>query len=297
MTLLQVLGTLLTHPLNQARKLHAVRDFLRWQIGTRILKMPVIVNFTERTILCVSRGMAGATGNVYCGLFEFEHMSFVLHFLRETDTFVDVGANVGAYTVLAAGECMARCVSFEPIESSFASLKTNVAINELQDRVTAHRVAVGCDSGELRMTNGLDAKNHVLVGSHDGEVVRVVTLDECIAIGSPTFIKIDVEGYEGSVVKGARKLLSSEQTRGVIVELCGHGEKYGSDAASVFSFLLSLNYKPFSYDPRTRSLGELNLEQVLTRRGNCLFLRPSDDLHSRLKTARPIRLPRHGQVD
>lgn len=47
--------------------------------------------------------MTGATGNWYCGLQEYEDMSFVLHALRPGDLFVDVGANIGSYSILAAG--------------------------------------------------------------------------------------------------------------------------------------------------------------------------------------------------
>ena len=47
--------------------------------------------------------MIGATGNLFCGLHEIEDMGFVLHFLRSDDIFLDVGVNVGTYTVLAAG--------------------------------------------------------------------------------------------------------------------------------------------------------------------------------------------------
>jgi hypothetical protein len=47
--------------------------------------------------------MKGAAHFIYPGVCEFEEMAFVLHYARPTDLFVDVGANIGAYTVLAAG--------------------------------------------------------------------------------------------------------------------------------------------------------------------------------------------------
>ena len=66
------------------------------------------IPFTDRARLLVSRGMYGATQNVYCGLNDFEDMSFVLHYLRQDDIFLDVGANIGAYTVLARPRPQAR---------------------------------------------------------------------------------------------------------------------------------------------------------------------------------------------
>ena len=72
--------------------------------------------------------MTGITGNWYCGLHEFHEMAFVLHFLRKNDTFIDVGANVGSYTILAA-VTGSNVISIEPIPSTFNYLKNNVSIN------------------------------------------------------------------------------------------------------------------------------------------------------------------------
>jgi hypothetical protein len=55
------------------------------------------------------------TGNLYAGLHEFSEMGFLLHLLRQNDLFVDVGANLGSYTVLASAVCQARNIAFEPV--------------------------------------------------------------------------------------------------------------------------------------------------------------------------------------
>src|SRR4051812_22416367 len=90
------------HPLNRGHKARALGRFLRWQVASRIWDGPRVVPFAGAARLLVHRGMMGATGNVYCGLHEFEDMALVIHALRPEDMFFDVGANVGSYTVLAA---------------------------------------------------------------------------------------------------------------------------------------------------------------------------------------------------
>ena len=70
-------------------------------------------------MLIANAGMAGATGNIYVGLREFEDMAFLLHLLRPDDLFVDVGANIGSFTVLASGAVGARSLAIEPIERTF----------------------------------------------------------------------------------------------------------------------------------------------------------------------------------
>ena len=91
------------HPLASRDLPGTVARFLRWQLATRLLAMPVVFPWIGCTSLVVERGMTGATMNVYCGLHEAADMAFVLHVLRAGDGFLDIGANVGTYTILASG--------------------------------------------------------------------------------------------------------------------------------------------------------------------------------------------------
>ena len=103
------------HPLNANGRLSGIGRFARWQIATRLLPgAAVAIPFTDRARLLVSRGMYGATQNVYCGLNDFEDMSFLVHYLRQDDVLWMVGANIGAYTVLAGAAAGARTYAFEP---------------------------------------------------------------------------------------------------------------------------------------------------------------------------------------
>src|SRR5207248_910045 len=66
---------------------------------------------------------------------EVAEMAFVLHVLRPSDKFIDVGANVGSYTVLAAGAVGSRVFAVEPIPTTFGFLRRNVALNGLGELV------------------------------------------------------------------------------------------------------------------------------------------------------------------
>ena len=111
MKITRILKYIAYHPLNRKNKLKAVIRFIRWQISCLFNSYPIIYNFGEKTKLIISKGMHGATGNLYCGLDEFEDMAFVLHFLREDDQFIDVGANIGSYTLLASNEVGSETIS------------------------------------------------------------------------------------------------------------------------------------------------------------------------------------------
>ena len=102
------------HPLAGKHKAKAFYNLLKWQIFQTLQPGIKKVPFVGNTCLLVKKGMTGATGNIYFGLHEFEEMSFLLHFLKEDDTFYDVGANIGSYTILGAGICKAKVLCFEP---------------------------------------------------------------------------------------------------------------------------------------------------------------------------------------
>src|SRR5690349_4244048 len=136
MSLHQTLRFIWNHPLAARRRTASLVDFLKWQVGSRLLAGSFAMPFVNDTRLLIRRGMTGATGSLYVGLHEFEDMAFMLHLLRPEDLFVDVGANVGSYVVLA-GAVGARCVAFEPVPASFKGLLDNIRLNGLETRVRA----------------------------------------------------------------------------------------------------------------------------------------------------------------
>jgi hypothetical protein len=88
----------------------------------------IIVPYVLETKLLIKRGMHGATGAIYTGLQEFEDMAFLLHFLKPEDTFIDIGANIGSYSILAGGVSKANVICVEPIPQTFKSLLLNIQI-------------------------------------------------------------------------------------------------------------------------------------------------------------------------
>ena len=161
MGLFSTINYILKHPLNQKSRASAFWRFVAWQINVRLNQHPIIYSFTERSKLIIARGMTGATGNLYCGLHEFNDMSFLLHLLRQEDLFVDIGANIGSYTVLSAAHVHAQTISIEPVPKTFQCLLDNIRINNIQEYVKEYNVALGAKKGEINFTFNLDTVNHV----------------------------------------------------------------------------------------------------------------------------------------
>lgn len=256
-SIFQTFSFIFNHPLTRNQRVSAYKRWLRWQLGSRINLSGSVVEFAGGTRLLAKPGMTGATGNIYCGLHECHDMGFVLHFLREGDLFLDVGANIGSYTVLASGAVGAETISFEPVHSSYQHLVDNIYLNRIVDRVTPLNVAVGSEAGELEMVADQDTVNRVVRDEvYEGEKVKVpvVSLDEMLAGRVPKLIKIDVEGFETQVLRGARYTLENPMLEAVLMELNGSGRAYGFDEQVLHNNMIDLGFKKCAYDALTREL-------------------------------------------
>ena len=235
-----------THPLASKNRKMAIFRWLRWQLGSRLLGQPVIYDWIHGTKLVVSTGMYGATGNIYCGLHEFADMSFVLHLLRRGDGFADVGANVGSYSILASGVVGASSRAFEPHPVTFEKLRQNLVVNGLCDITTAVQSAVGKGSGSLRFTSDRDTMNQAVEGDYLGSTidVPVLNLDSALAGFDTLLWKIDVEGFEAEVLRGAVAQLQMNSLKAIMVETVND---------QICKLLMENGFEHVMYDPWSRS--------------------------------------------
>lgn len=151
----------------------------------------------------------------------------------------DIGANIGGYTVLAAVRGVRVC-AFEPEASNFAILQKNLDLNELHGRVVALNFAISDRTGVTRFRLASDkvgSSGHV-VNPDEGRAVLAYTGHDLIAalgIPAPTYIKIDVDGFERHVIGG----LDFSGVRQIQVEVCDNG-----DAGHVFKRLEAAGFQP-----------------------------------------------------
>jgi FkbM family methyltransferase len=271
------------HPLNRQRLVAALVRYVIWQCRSRI-KTEHVYQWIDGMKLVVRTGMTGATGNIYCGLHEFADMAFVLHALKPNDLFLDVGANVGSYTVLASGVCGARTIAFEPDPETAAHLRRNIQVNALESLVQVHEIALGRTSGETGFTVGLDTTNRVAVrGEALMQTVPMRRLDDIPGARQATLIKLDVEGYEAEVLAGANDVLASPTVIAVETE--------AQDDAT-FGALTDAGFVRRWYDPWTRALVQTRPTDM--NASNALFVREELAVINRLQAAPWRRI--HGQL-
>jgi FkbM family methyltransferase len=269
-----------THPLTRNAQLKAWARFVSWQIRSS-MQEELIVPWVAGQRLVVRRGMTGATGNIYAGLCEFEEMMLALHFLRKGDLFLDIGANIGSYTILASGVCGATTWAFEPDPNTVRSLERNVAVNNLGEQVTVHELALGEADAEVSFTVGKDTGNRVTTtGERNVRMVRQQRLDPLIG-GAPypiIMMKIDVEGYGEEVLRGAEALVPNDCLKIIVIE-------WPTDATH--EALSRHNFTRASYEPFSRKLEQ---RPSTFSSNNVLYVRDWDFVNSRVMAANHINI-------
>jgi FkbM family methyltransferase len=149
--------------------------------------------------------------------FEAEQLEYLRSRIRDLGctTFIDVGANIGYYSVhIGTSGLVRRLIAFEPDARNCDQLAANLFLNALSGRVEVHRLALSDRTGKI----AFDAFPETSTGqsrissSGAGTHVDAVRLDEVLALrDEKVAVKIDVEGHETAVVEGMRNLLAANR--------------------------------------------------------------------------------------
>ncbi len=196
--------------------------------------------------------------------------------VRPGMTAVDVGANLGLYTVLLSflvGPA-GRVVAFEPDPHHFALLLKNCALNACAN-VEAHNLALGRGSGRFFLHKEiLNSGNNFLgaggMHSRNEMEVDVLSIDEFLPTLRPDLVKIDVQGWEVEVLRGLRRTLSATPHIALYLEFWPMGlRRAGSSPKELLDLLAGQNFKLYTLDNLGRTpLGPAELAALTARLGN-----------------------------
>lgn len=163
--------------------------------------------------------------------YEVAETAFISNYLSSGMTFVDVGANLGVYSVLGAKRVgpTGRVIAFEPDPDNFSLLIENLQLNRCGRQVTALNLALGEEPGELTLwKSAFNFGDHRLGNWADGRkgtAVRVDSFDNQFdKIGGPIhLLKIDVQGFEAQVFNGMKRTLRNNPPHTILMEYWPHG--------------------------------------------------------------------------
>lgn len=182
-----------------------------------------------------------------------------IHFkrlIKENDTVLDIGANIGFHTLYFAEltGVNGKIIAFEPIPINFKTLKNNVSLNNFPQIVLVNK-ALGNTNSQMNIHINEQAQNPGAFNLFEDGVRN--TIIECIKgddylqannIEKIDFIKIDVEGYEYEVLKGLRQTISRFHPSIIFEYDRNYQLKMNADAGLIFDFLKELNYNFYCVD-------------------------------------------------
>ncbi len=238
-----------SHPLTKNKVFFALFRYISFNVIQNIYSKPRVYDWISNLKFYAQKGDAGIVGNIYFKLFDYEDSMFLMDHLNQKDLFVDVGANVGHYTLLAAGVCGCEVIAIEPIPSTFYKLNKNINLNDLNEKVKTFNIGIGQKKSLLNFTTNNDVMNSV-AGENDKFVIKIEVkrLDDILENKNPVFLKIDVEGYEYFVLKGADEVLKNKSLKFILIEINGSSLKFGHTNKEIFELLISYNFIPIRYD-------------------------------------------------
>ena len=232
-------------------------------------KNPDFARTNDRTVVITELSGAGAPVrlfvdlsdhviglNIIRGSFEADEVAFMRSILRSGDTALDVGAHIGFFAIQMAALVgpQGQVHAFEPLAPNADLLERSVAENRFRDRILIHRGAVGTRSGSATLTYSAETLNtggaYLLRDKTDppiGQVkttVRLMALDDVEVRHPVRFIKMDVEGAEPQVLRGAMRMLQAD--RPIILSELHSTQLARASATTITEFvglLRSLDYQ------------------------------------------------------
>lgn len=232
---------------------------LKYKIG-RVIQKPLdhffYIPFGSKSEVFV-KSPPGNVFNLAKDYYSIPDLNLLLNNINEGETFFDVGANYGYFSLAIHDKCNGNVSvhCFEPEDEAFFRLLANKIKNNAA--WTCIKMGVGNKRDWLKITTGQGGYNHIAAGNDTGIPCPVITLDEYISeqkIEKIDLMKIDVEGFEMNVLRGGEKSFTDKKIKKVLLELDGHQKRYGEEYESFSEFFISKGYV------KTETTGEVNFE-------------------------------------
>jgi len=231
---------------------------------------------------------------VATGEYEPIETKILQHIAKRCKVIIDIGANVGYYTVELAKllATSGKLLSFEPVEASFSQLKKNVELNHLEKKVTTLQIGLSNSISEEKIflprksgSSAASLRNLHPEEKSESQIIKISTLDDVmgsLGIIDCNLIKIDVEGGELQVIEGGIETISKFKPV-IFAELLRKWSKeFSYNPNSVLSLLQKLDYSCWGVSEELR---EISIFEETDLETNFLFIH-QEELTETLKSLR-----------
>lgn len=173
--------------------------------------------------------------------------------LRSGDTFIDIGGNEGAISLLASHLVgpNGRVIAFEPNPTPRQKFEATIERNSIQN-IILQPIGLGSESGQFTMTAPKINSGEGSFGRSNYRVEEIETIecevqrgDDVLAGSTPALIKIDVEGFELHVMIGLAETLAKSHPPVVMEMISSHLSNCGTTSVELASFMTDAGYSSF----------------------------------------------------
>jgi FkbM family methyltransferase len=248
------------HPANRNSRIGAVAKAALWQAYKRTIKRPFdLPVYDGLRLRAYPDSHEPGRFIYYGGLPDFDEMTFIRRYLRPGDRFIDGGANVGAYTLLAASLVgpTGHVDAFEPAPLEISRLRENVSRNGF-DQVRVHEAGLADVPGWADFTVDRKSGNRLRRTDDDQAnvtLVAVTTIDTALPATNHAMAKLDLEGAEPLALRGAERHLAAGDPPVLVLELVDRFvRRFGSSAVEVADWLYHRGYELATYDAAVNRL-------------------------------------------
>ncbi|HPM29493.1 MAG TPA: FkbM family methyltransferase [Chryseolinea sp.] len=219
--LAQIYFEILKEPLNAGRRLRFLINFFRWKLLYKYFNRRWTIQLENgfRSFVYPFPDHDAGEVNIWTRNVDFYELQFVRSHLHPGDFVCDVGCNIGNRT-LALADMINGGILFDAGSHAIERAKENFAFNNLDSKFIFIHKAVGANPGTIYFSDlgGASTLNKIVNNVHPGSnriAVELTTLNEEVRKLSlkPAFIKIDTEGYDLEVLKGATELIEGGYLR------------------------------------------------------------------------------------
>ena len=193
-------------------------------------------------------------------------LALVRKLLKSGDTFIDIGANVGLFSVAAGRKVgpTGSVLAFEPAPETMAALTDTIRLNGLKAIVTLHQCAAGRENGTALFHVGRICGHSSLLPLDEKREtidISIVAVDDIVGGRKVDLIKIDVEGWELEVLEGLRVTLANNPHASVLMEFgTSHIKRAGSKPLEWIEKIRTFDLNIYEIDEDTAALAPLRSE-------------------------------------
>lgn len=249
------------HPANRKRRTASLLRAVRWQVFKRLTGRPYDLSYHGMILRCHPSSHSASRALYFSSLPDYREMRFMLDFLRPGDRFIDAGANVGLYTLLALSVVgdSGYVHAFEPNATVAAMLRETVNLNG-STNVTVHEIGLADEQGEAAFClEGEDCTAHIVSTSHGNQSeIPIGRLDHILENVPFALMKLDIEGYEPFAIKGASAWTRNHNPPVMLIEMAGYSSRHGVSTSDFIRSLAEMGYFTAVYDPNLRRLIRTN---------------------------------------